>query len=66
MPSQYTTSESPVQLWYERSNYTSAHVFSVGYGIHIVIFMTVTYFAIIRRRKTLVGVDGLFSTHFFL
>ncbi|KAJ3993832.1 hypothetical protein F5050DRAFT_1842514 [Lentinula boryana] len=47
--SPFATQEDPQTLWYEQSTYDSAHLASVGYGIHVAVFSTVTYIMLKKR-----------------
>ncbi|KAF7350163.1 hypothetical protein MVEN_01318800 [Mycena venus] len=49
MGSPFATQEDPESLWYEQSNYRSTHLASVGYGIHVAVFGTVTYYTLQMR-----------------
>ncbi|KAJ6625805.1 hypothetical protein B0H10DRAFT_591196 [Mycena sp. CBHHK59/15] len=49
MGSPFTTQEDPESLWYEQSNYVSTHLASMGYGIHLAVFATVTYYTLMSR-----------------
>ncbi|KAJ7624833.1 hypothetical protein FB45DRAFT_1060998 [Roridomyces roridus] len=51
MGSPYATQEDPQQLWYEQSNYVSTHLASVGYGVHLVVFATVTYYNLLAQTR---------------
>ncbi|KAJ7488133.1 hypothetical protein FB451DRAFT_1025849 [Mycena latifolia] len=52
MGSPYATQEDPESLWYEQSNYVATHLAAVGFGIHIVVFATVTYYALLSRTMS--------------
>ncbi|KAJ7131590.1 hypothetical protein C8R43DRAFT_1024742 [Mycena crocata] len=52
MGSPFATQEDPETLWYEQSNYVSTHLASLGYGIHVVVFSTVTYYTLLMRTRT--------------
>jgi hypothetical protein len=49
MGSPFATQEDPERLWYEQSNYRATHLAAVGYGIHVAVFATVTYYTIQMR-----------------
>ncbi|KAJ7718201.1 hypothetical protein DFH07DRAFT_784989 [Mycena maculata] len=52
MGSPFATQEDPESLWYEQSNYVSTHLAAMGYGVHIVVFATVTYYTLLMRGRT--------------
>jgi len=51
MGSPFATQEDPQSLWYEQSNYVATHLASMGYGFHIAVFATVTYYTILSRSR---------------
>ncbi|KAJ7691018.1 hypothetical protein B0H17DRAFT_935478 [Mycena rosella] len=52
MGSPFATQEDPESLWYEQSNYVSTHLAAMGYGIHIAVFATVTYYILLSRSMS--------------
>ncbi|KAJ7152020.1 hypothetical protein C8R46DRAFT_483241 [Mycena filopes] len=44
MGSPFATQEDSPSLWYEQSTYVSTHLASMGFGIHMIVFFTVTYY----------------------
>ncbi|KAJ7895460.1 hypothetical protein B0H14DRAFT_3853931 [Mycena olivaceomarginata] len=49
MGSPFATQEDAESLWYEQSNYRATHLASVGFGLHIAVFATVTYHTLQMR-----------------
>ncbi|KAJ7888309.1 hypothetical protein B0H14DRAFT_2693525 [Mycena olivaceomarginata] len=49
MGSPFATQEDAESLWYEQSNYRATHLASVGFGLHIAVFATVTYYTLQMR-----------------
>ncbi|KAJ3773434.1 hypothetical protein FB446DRAFT_787840 [Lentinula raphanica] len=50
--SPFATQENPQALWYEQSMYDSAHLASVGYGIHVAVYSTVTYIMLQQKPSS--------------
>ncbi|KAL0065744.1 hypothetical protein AAF712_007227 [Marasmius tenuissimus] len=47
----FDTLEDPGDLWFERATFVSTHLSSVGYGIHVAVFFTVTYFLLKKKMQ---------------
>ncbi|KAG7095435.1 hypothetical protein E1B28_006184 [Marasmius oreades] len=45
----FNTQEDPGNLWFEQATFLSSHLASVGYGIHVSVYFTVTYFLLKRK-----------------
>ncbi|KAJ6575976.1 hypothetical protein DFH09DRAFT_1150142 [Mycena vulgaris] len=52
MGSPFATKEDSESLWYEQTNYVATHLAAMGYGIHIAVFATVSYYTILSRSMT--------------
>ncbi|KAL0568750.1 hypothetical protein V5O48_013238 [Marasmius crinis-equi] len=47
----FDTQEDPVDLWYEQATFVSTHLSSIGYGIHVAVFFTVTYYLFTKKTQ---------------
>ncbi|KAK1230308.1 hypothetical protein PQX77_006601 [Marasmius sp. AFHP31] len=47
----FDTREDPGDLWFEQATFVSTHLSSVGYGIHVAVFFTVTYFLLKKKMQ---------------